>query len=634
MSGQQRAVTGPVVTAPKNHKPPSKASSKVPVTSKLAQPSKARSAFTHFCKATRAAVKSSLPEGDRKDKGMVNSLLLHTFEKLDDAELRKWQEIEKKDEERYNEDVKDWNEKKRALSANSEGESAASTQQQFLPMAMSTAGPLAPLDEATLKKMKVAELKEEARKRSLKVGGKKPDLLARLYEFFNITPTPPTPKRPSSSSLQTPSPNKKPKSPSKSPARPPANVLQISPSLLSSVSPSSPWIDLCIPPSELRCSVTLTTGQSFNWYSIPPPSPPSSPTSAWGNLKGSLFLGVILSHCILISETPTTTLARLLTPPPPNFSLKTFLHNYFQTEVSLSKLYVTWSCSLHFSEGLAKRLKGVRVLRQDPWETLVSFLASSNNAIPRIFKLSETIRREAGELLVELPGGRKIFSYPSLDKLGAVSIERYRELGFGYRDKFYRGTVDILSKEDGLVNNLNAQSYKKVTPRAWSILRKFFPFAVESPTLHPSVVASSESSESTPSTPSAPSAPFTPFTVDEIKAALEILPGVGGKVAECVALFSCDCPDLVPADTHVLKMALRMDPELSQMKPGLKQNKMASDVIRKEFPGGYAGWAHSVLFVAELPSFKTEVEVDVTAALKIEGEEKEVQNKDKSDPTS
>ena len=36
-----------------------------------------------------------------------------------------------------------------------------------------------------------------------------------------------------------------------------------------------------------------------------------------------------------------------------------------------------------------------------------------------------------GQLLVEVPGGRKIFSYPSLDKLGAVSIERYRELGEG-----------------------------------------------------------------------------------------------------------------------------------------------------------------------------------------------------------
>ncbi|GMI09136.1 hypothetical protein TrVE_jg12629 [Triparma verrucosa] len=161
-SGLSRAVIGP---ASKNQKPPSKAPSKVlskaaakpkktavaakPRADSLAStgsspyigdapPPKARSAFTHFCKATRASVKSSLPEGDRKDKGLVNSLLQSSFEKLDDAELRKWQEIEKKDEERYASDLKDWNsksgaeaenEKKRALSANSEGNQQQSTTQ-------------------------------------------------------------------------------------------------------------------------------------------------------------------------------------------------------------------------------------------------------------------------------------------------------------------------------------------------------------------------------------------------------------------------------------------------------------------------------------------------------------------------
>lgn len=303
---------------------------------------------------------------------------------------------------------------------------------------------------------------------------------------------------------------------------------------------------------------------------------------------------------MIIQETDTTTLARLLTLPPPSFSLKHFLHEYFQLSTSLSNLYTSWSSSTHFpSTGttLSTRLKGVRVLSQNPWETLLSFLASSNNAIPRIFSLSETLRKNFGVKLLTLPNGYSVYSYPKLSHLKNVTVERYRELGFGYRDKFYKKTVEILCEEEGLRNNLKESEYKKVSLRNWGIILHFFPDAISEPILHPSQIASQiDLPKNT-----------TPYTVNEIKSTLEILPGVGSKVAECVALFSCSCPDLVPADTHVLKMALRMNPSLKEVK-GVKQNRMASEVVRNEFQGGYAGWAHSVLFVAELPSFKSEGE--------------------------
>jgi hypothetical protein len=82
-------------------------------------------------------------------------------------------------------------------------------------------------------------------------------------------------------------------------------------------------------------------------------------------------------------------------------------------------------------------------------------------------------------------------------------------------------------------------------------------------------------------------------------------PGVGPKVADCIALFSLDRGDTVPVDTHVWSIAARdYAPEL-RLSKNLNQAVYESigRVFRERF-GVRAGWAHSVLFAAELPAFR------------------------------
>jgi len=85
------------------------------------------------------------------------------------------------------------------------------------------------------------------------------------------------------------------------------------------------------------------------------------------------------------------------------------------------------------------------------------------------------------------------------------------------------------------------------------------------------------------------------------------LPGVGPKVADCVALFSLNQLNLVPVDTHVFQIAQRYI-------PGLDKKKMSTEVyaqIRSFFSstfGELAGWAHTILFAAELSPFKKGVQ--------------------------
>lgn len=90
--------------------------------------------------------------------------------------------------------------------------------------------------------------------------------------------------------------------------------------------------------------------------------------------------------------------------------------------------------------------KGMHLLRQDPFETLISFIISSNNHIPRIKSLVEKLALHYGEEIA--PG---YYSFPSPQALAGASVEDLRCLGLGYRDKYVldgakqvdQGSVDL-----------------------------------------------------------------------------------------------------------------------------------------------------------------------------------------------
>ena len=84
--------------------------------------------------------------------------------------------------------------------------------------------------------------------------------------------------------------------------------------------------------------------------------------------------------------------------------------------------------------------------------------------------------------------------------------------------------------------------------------------------------------------------------------------GVGRKVADCVALFSLQQSDAIPVDVHVWNIARRdygADALIIHTTKSLTPNiyKQIGDLFRSRFPSK-SGWAHSLLFVAELPSFR------------------------------
>ncbi|CAM9863763.1 unnamed protein product, partial [Choristocarpus tenellus] len=77
------------------------------------------------------------------------------------------------------------------------------------------------------------------------------------------------------------------------------------------------------------------------------------------------------------------------------------------------------------------------------------------------------------------------------------------------------------------------------------------------------------------------------------------------QVADCVALFSLDQSSAIPVDVHVWRIACRdFDSTLQECKSLTpKVYERVGDLFRDRF-GDYAGWAHSLLFAAELPAFR------------------------------
>jgi len=154
-------------------------------------------------------------------------------------------------------------------------------------------------------------------------------------------------------------------------------------------------------------------------------------------------------------------------------------------------------CIDSFMEQATEYGRGIRILHQDKWEALCSFIISQNNNIPRIKTIIETLCREFGDAIMfrdEL-----YYTFPSAGKIAALNTESLAVLRCGYRAEYIIRSAKAIT--DGLVN-LN------------------------------------ELAECTP---------------EIARKELKKLHGVGDKVADCVMLFGLNMLDAFPLDVWMKK---------------------------------------------------------------------------------
>ena len=90
--------------------------------------------------------------------------------------------------------------------------------------------------------------------------------------------------------------------------------------------------------------------------------------------------------------------------------------------------------------------KGIRILNQDLWETIISFIISANNNIPRIKGIIERLAKTYGKKITY--NGKDYYTFPTPESLNKATVQDLRSLGLGFRDvRVYETTKMIINKE-------------------------------------------------------------------------------------------------------------------------------------------------------------------------------------------
>lgn len=96
---------------------------------------------------------------------------------------------------------------------------------------------------------------------------------------------------------------------------------------------------------------------------------------------------------------------------------------------------------------------GIRILKQDQWEMLISFIISSNNRIPMIQKAIDNLSKKFGKFIGEY-NGKEYHAFPTPQELSRASKEEIRACQTGFRDKYIKSTADAVEN-----NNDNVYGY-------------------------------------------------------------------------------------------------------------------------------------------------------------------------------
>lgn len=179
--------------------------------------------------------------------------------------------------------------------------------------------------------------------------------------------------------------------------------------------------------------------------------------------------------------------------------------------------------------------EGIRILNQNHFEMLISFIISANNMIPRIKKSIEVISMRYGKFICE-DENRKYYSFPTVEELSRATVEDLREFAkVGFRDKRIFDTVNMILNEKIDLDN------------------------------------------------------FENLETDILREELLKFSGVGNKVADCIMLFSYKRGEVFPVDVWIKRVMEELF--IKEETPVKKIAKEADRIF-----GKYAGYAQQYLF--------------------------------------
>jgi N-glycosylase/DNA lyase len=206
-------------------------------------------------------------------------------------------------------------------------------------------------------------------------------------------------------------------------------------------------------------------------------------------------------------------------------------YEYFDLGTDYSKIKAILQKDDTMKEAI-KTGYGIRLLRQDFWELLISFIISSNNMIPRIMKTVDSLSALKGSCI---DAGNKLYSFPKVSELANSTLEEINQCKAGFRCKYIHKTSLLMDK---------------------SVITREMLLSMDT---------------------------------DMARKELMKFPGVGPKVADCILLFSGLKYDVFPIDVWVKRVMeelyLNNDSSLKEIQK-----------FAKEHFGELTGYAQQYLF--------------------------------------
>ncbi|HKQ36709.1 MAG TPA: DNA glycosylase [Verrucomicrobiae bacterium] len=269
-----------------------------------------------------------------------------------------------------------------------------------------------------------------------------------------------------------------------------------------------------LPVRDYDLAATLTSGQAFRWKRV---------DDAWE--------GVVGDHWVALSQRSDGILARLATPTPD----WRWLRNYLQVDVNLNAVLLSFPDDEPTREAVLA-CRGLRLLRQEPWECLASFILSSTKQIVQIQQIVALLCQRFGKPLAVPPGHAAAFGFPTAGRLAACAETDLRGCKMGFRAPNLLATAKLLAAGEFNLESLRTR------------------------------------------------------TTAEARSALMELPGVGRKIADCVLLFAYGFQDAFPVDVWVLKALKQL--YFAKRRPTQRKLREFADT---HF-GANAGYAQQYLF--------------------------------------
>lgn len=255
----------------------------------------------------------------------------------------------------------------------------------------------------------------------------------------------------------------------------------------------------------------------------------------WNEELDGSYTGIVKNNVINVKKVDN----RVIFSSMGADNLQELVIEYFDLNRDYEEIKDTLSKVDEHLENSIKYGSGIRILNQDLWETIISFIISANNNIPRIKGIINRLSQKYGNTIKWR--GKEYYTFPTVERLVEATVDDLRRMGLGFRDvRVYETTRKILEKQVDLVELHKENDTNKV------------------------------------------------------RNMLLTLDGVGPKVADCILLFSTlKRFDVFPIDVWVRRV---MNDLYIKNEDETKVNKKEIEKLAKEKYGNLEGIAQQYLF--------------------------------------